>query len=57
MTTREKLLTYATLVCAGVGIGQTLLILQLAYSWGQNTLPMLEHCQGVLERHPEEQRK
>jgi len=57
VTTREKLLTYATLVCAGVGIGQTLLILQLAYSWGQNTLPMLEHCQGVLERHPEEQRK
>jgi len=65
---REKLLTYACIVCASVTIGQALMIWQLVearhrdaeliikmYNWGQNVLPMLKECKGVLERNSEEQ--
>jgi len=65
---REKLLTFACIVCATVSIGQALMIWQLAdqrsrdaeliikmYNWQQNVLPTLKECKGVLERHSEEQ--
>ena len=70
MIVREKLLTFACIVCATVSIGQALMIWQLVdqrsrdaeliikmYNWGQNVLPMLKECKGVLERNSEEQRK